>query len=76
MPQGSRILCPSLGFTNNPKGNTMEKEITVTLTPLEVMVLAVAIATVPAGPPAIEDAINEIARKILDAQDLAMIPTI
>jgi hypothetical protein len=54
----------------------MSKEITVTLTPLEVMVLAVAIATVPAGPPAIEDAINEIARKILDAQDLAMIPTL
>jgi hypothetical protein len=51
-------------------------DITVTLEPLEVLVIAVALAAVPQGPPQVEAAIASAARKMVDAQDLAMIPTI
>jgi hypothetical protein len=50
-------------------------DIEVSFSPLEVLVIAVALAAVPQGPPEVEAAIDSIARKMVDAQDLASIPT-
>lgn len=49
-------------------------DITVTLDEMEVLVIAVALAAVPQGPPQVEAAIASAARKMVDAQDLALIP--
>jgi 3-polyprenyl-4-hydroxybenzoate decarboxylase len=43
--------------------------VTITLTDTEVLVLAVLMATTPAAPQEVEDIMNDIAGKILDAQD-------
>jgi hypothetical protein len=53
-----------------------EMDISIELDEVEVLVLTVALATVPMGPPPVEAAIGSIAQKILDAQDLASIPTL
>jgi hypothetical protein len=58
------------------KGLRNKMDISIELDEVEVIVLTVALATVPMGPPPIEETINRIAQKILDAQDLASIPTL
>jgi hypothetical protein len=49
-------------------------EIQISLNEQEVLVLATCLAVAPQGPPVVEDLLNGIALKILDAQDLASIP--
>jgi hypothetical protein len=45
----------------------MNTDITVTFTPTEALAVAVCLATAPDGPPEVEQMLDSIAKKFLDA---------